>query len=211
MKIGILGAGNMGGTLGRLWTELGHEVFFGLRDAESVKAQRALTAVGDEAQWGTAAAAAEFADVILIAVPWEATQEVIESIAPQLAGKVLIDCTNPIEPDLSGLAIGHTTSAAEEIARWAPDARVVKAFNTVGASTLHDAKFGDHSASVFVCGNDEPAKKIVAQLAEEIGFEVIDAGQLTMARYLEPLAMLWIHLAIRGKFGSKIAVKLLRR
>jgi NADPH-dependent F420 reductase len=211
MKIGILGAGNMGGTLGRLWSELGHEVFFGLRDAESVKAQRALGALGELAQWGTAADAANFGDVILIAVPWEATQQVIESIAAQLAGKVLIDCTNPIKPDLSGLAIGHTTSAAEEIARWAPAASVVKAFNTVGASTLHDAKYGDHSASVFVCGNDDAAKKMVAQLSEEIGFEVIDAGQLTMARYLEPLAMLWIHLAIRGKFGSKIAVKLLRR
>jgi NADPH-dependent F420 reductase len=211
MKIGILGAGNMGGTLGRLWSELGHEVFFGLRDAESLKAQRAFSAVGNEAGWGTASEAAKFADVILIAVPWEATQEVIESIAPLLAGKVLIDCTNPIKPDLSGLAIGHTTSAAEEIARWAPAARVVKAFNTVGASTLHDAKYGDHSASVFICSDNEPAKKMVAQLADEIGFEVIDAGQLNMARYLEPLAMLWIHLAIRGKFGSKIAVKLLRR
>ncbi|MEX2138058.1 MAG: NADPH-dependent F420 reductase [Pirellulales bacterium] len=211
MKIGILGAGNMGGTLGRLWTELRHEVFFGLRDAESVKAQRALSAVENEAGWGTAAEAAEFAEIILIAVPWEATQEVVESIAPRLAGKVLIDCTNPIKPDLSGLAVGHTTSAAEEISRWAPGARVVKAFNTVGASTLHDAKYGDHSASVFVCGDDDPAKKMVTQLAEEIGFEVIDAGPLIEARYLEPLAMLWIHLAIRGKFGSKIAVKLLRR
>jgi NADPH-dependent F420 reductase len=211
MKIGILGAGNMGGTLGRLWAELGHEVFFGLRDAESMKAQRALSTVGDEAGWGTADEAAESADVILIAVPWEATQEVLASVAPRLAGKVLIDCTNPIKPDLSGLAVGHTTSAAEEIARWAPRARVVKAFNTVGASTLHDAKYGDHSASVFVCGDDDPAKKIVTQLAEEIGFEVIDAGPLVEARYLEPLAMLWIHLAIRGKFGSKIAVKLLRR
>jgi NADPH-dependent F420 reductase len=211
MKIGILGAGNMGGTLGRLWAELGHEVFFGLRDAESVKAQRAFSAVGDDAGWGTAAEAAEFGDVVLIAVPWEATQEVLSSIAPTLKGKALIDCTNPIKPDLSGLAVGHTTSAAEEIARWAPGARVVKAFNTVGAGTLHDAKYGDHSASMFVCGDDEAAKKLVTQLADEIGFEVIDAGPLIEARYLEPLAMLWIHLAIRGKFGSKIAVKLLRR
>ena len=211
MKIGILGAGNMGGTLGRLWAELGHEVYFGLRDAESVKAQRAFSAVGDDAGWGTGADAAEFGDAILIAVPWEATQEVLTSIAPKLKGKVLIDCTNPIKPDLSGLVVGHTTSAAEEIARWAPGARVVKAFNTVGAGTLHDAKYGDHSASMFVCGDDEEAKKLVTQLADEIGFEVIDAGPLIEARYLEPLAMLWIHLAIRGKFGSKIAVKLLRR
>jgi 8-hydroxy-5-deazaflavin:NADPH oxidoreductase len=211
MKIGILGAGNMGATLGRLWAELGHDVFFGLRDPKSAKAQAALSAVGSRARSGSAIDAAAFGEVVLVAVPWESAQQVIAAVAPQLTGKVLIDCTNPIKPDLSGLVIGHSTSAAEEISRWAPTARVVKAFNTVGASTLHDAKYGDHSASVFVCGDDPTAKNLVTRLAEGIGFDVIDAGPLTEARYLEPLALLWIHLAIRGKFGSKIAVKLLRR
>jgi 8-hydroxy-5-deazaflavin:NADPH oxidoreductase len=211
MKIGILGAGNMGGTLGRLWSEQGHEVLFGLRNAESAKAQRMIAVLGKNAGTGTFEDAVEFGDVVLVAVPWEATAEVIQRLATKLAGKVLIDCTNPIKPDLSGLVVGHTTSAAEEIARWALAARVVKAFNTVGAGTLDDAKYGDHSASVFICGDDAAAKQVVTQLADEIGFEVIDAGPLVEARYLEPLAMLWIHLAIRGKFGSKIAVKLLRR
>ncbi len=210
MKIGILGAGNMGGTLGRLWAEQGHQILFGVRDEQSFKAQRARSA-DSSGKFGTALEAAEFGDVILIAVPWEATQDVLSTIATKLGGKVLIDCTNPILPDLSGLAIGHTTSAAEEIARWTPQARVVKAFNTVGAATLVDAKYGDHSASVFVCGDDDQAKATVAALAESIGFEVIDAGELREARFIEPLAMLWIHLAMRGKFGSKIAVKLLRR
>jgi 8-hydroxy-5-deazaflavin:NADPH oxidoreductase len=190
---------------------LGHDVLFGLRDVKSPKAQAALTSLKHRARFGSPVEAAEFGDAVLVAVPWEATEQVIAAVAPKLAGKILIDCTNPIMPDLSGLAIGHTTSAAEEIARWAPEAQVVKAFNTVGASTLHDAKYGDHSASVFVCGNDLAAKKAVTTLAEGVGFEVIDAGPLIEARYLEPLAMLWIHLAIRGKFGSKIAVKLLRR
>jgi NADPH-dependent F420 reductase len=211
MKIGILGAGNMGGTLGRLWLEQGHDVMFGLRDAESAKAQRMFAAVGPDAKAGTFEQAAEFAEIVLVAVPWEAAQKVIEPLATRLVGKVLIDCTNPIKPDLSGLLVGHTTSAAEEIARCAPSARVVKAFNTVGAGTLANAKYGDHSASVFVCGDDAAANGVVAQLADAIGFEAIDAGPLVEARYLEPLAMLWIHLAMRGKFGSKIAVKLLRR
>ena len=87
----------------------------------------------------------------------------------------------------------------------------MKAFNTVGAGALHDAKYGDHSASVFLCGDDPTAKNLVTRLADGIGFDVMIAGPLTEARYLEPLALLWIHLAIRGKFGSKIAVKLLRR
>jgi NADPH-dependent F420 reductase len=211
MKIGILGAGSMGGTLGRLWIERGHDVLFGVRNVDSPKTQRMLTTVGTTARTGSFDAAVEFGEIVLIAVPWEATQRVITPLAASLAGKVLIDCTNPIKPDLSGLLVGHTTCAAEEIARWAPRARVVKAFNTVGAGTLDDAKYGDHSASVFVCGDDDEAKQSVTQLANEIGFEVIDAGPLVEARYIEPLAMLWIHLAIRGKFGSKIAVKLLRR
>ncbi len=88
---------------------------------------------------------------------------------------------------------------------------MVKCFNTVGAGGLHDARYGDHSASVLVCGDDDEAKQAVTQLAEGIGFEVIDAGPLAEARYIEPLALLWIHLAMRGKYGSKIAVKLLRR
>jgi predicted dinucleotide-binding enzyme len=160
---------------------------------------------------GPGSEAVQRSDVILLAVPWAAAEEVVKPLAPLLAGKVLIDCINPIAPDLSGLSIGHTNSAAEEIARWAPQARVVKAFNTVGAGGLHDAKYGDHSASTFICGDDDTAKDAVTQLAEAIGFEVIDAGPLVEARYLEPLAMLWIHLAMRGKFGSKLAVKLLRR
>lgn len=210
MKIGILGAGNMGGTLGRLWATAGHEVRYGIRDPESVKAQRLLGDV-DAEHTGSLEDAAKFGDVVLAAVPWEATEAVVREVAPLLSGKVLIDCTNPIKPDLSGLVIGHDTSAAEEIARWVPDAKVVKCFNTVGANTIHDARYGDHSASVFVCGDDEAAKHTVTALAEDLGFEVIDAGPLSEARYIEPLAILWIHLAIRGKFGSKIAVKLLRR
>jgi predicted dinucleotide-binding enzyme len=149
--------------------------------------------------------------VVLIAVPWEVTEKVVRSLASHLAGRVLIDCTNPITRDLSGLLVGHNTSAAEEIAHWAPQAKVVKCFNTVGAGGLHDARYGDHSASVLLCGDDDDAKWAVTQLAEGIGFEVIDAGPLAEARYIEPLALLWIHLAMRGKYGSKIAVKLLRR
>ncbi len=210
MKIGILGAGNMGGTLGRLWAEAGHDILFGVRDPHSAKARRLSDAAGFEPRFGSFAAAAAHGETVLAAVPWEATEGVLRQ-AGDLSGKVLIDCTNPILPDLSGLAIGHTTSAAEEIARWAPHAHVVKCFNTVGAGALSDARYGDHSASVFVCSDHPLAKETASQLAESLGFEPIDAGPLIEARYIEPLALLWIHLAIRGKFGSKIAVKLLRR
>jgi NADPH-dependent F420 reductase len=211
MKIGILGAGNMGAALGKLWAALGHEVLFGVRQPVSEKTAKRLAALGSAVQTDSLEAAAKFGEAVLIAVPWEATEKVVRPIGKHLSRKVLIDCTNPITPNLSGLMIGHSTSAAEKVARWAPEAKVVKCFNTVGAGGLHDARYGDHSASVFVCGDDESAKIAVTQLAEGIGFEVIDAGPLAEARYIEPLALLWIHLAMRGKYGSKIAVKLLRR
>ncbi|MDZ4817907.1 MAG: NADPH-dependent F420 reductase [Planctomycetota bacterium] len=215
MKIGILGAGNMGTALGRVWLAAGHEICFGVREAPTAKTAARLADVGSKSiakpTLASIVEAAEFGDVVLVAVPWEATEAVVRQCAAQLADKIVIDCTNPIKPDLSGLHLGHTTSAAEEIARWAPAARVVKAFNTIGAGTVSDARFGDHSAGVFVCGDDAEANQIVSRLAEEIGLEVIEAGPLVQARYIEPLAMLWIQLAIRGNYGSKIAVKLLRR
>ena len=186
----------------------------GLRDAESAKAKRMFAAIGPTARTGSCngGRGRHFGDVILIAVPWEATQEVVEPIAPQLAGKVLIDCTNPIKPDLSGLL------------RWSHHVgrrgdRSVGAVGPRGEGIQHGRR--GHFATTRSTATIRPRSLSVATTTRprklsrswptEIGFEVIDAGPLSKAHYLEPLAMLWIHLAIRGKFGSKIAVKLLRR
>ena len=123
----------------------------------------------------------------------------------------MIDCTNPLKPDLSGLAIGHTTSAAEQVAVWAPGARVVKAFNTTGAENMSNPQFGSERASMLICGDDPDAKAAVVGLAADAGFDVVDAGRLASARLLEPLAMLWIHLAYAQGLGTGFAFKLLRR
>lgn len=128
-----------------------------------------------------------------------------------LTGKIVIDATNPLKPDLSGLALGHTTSAGEEVARWASGAKVVKAFNTIGAQHMANPRFGGQSASMFMCADDASAKETVAALAEALGFEPVDAGPLTQARLLEPLAMLWISMAYAYGHGLDIAFKLLRR
>ena len=123
----------------------------------------------------------------------------------------MIDATNPLRPDLSGLVLGHNTSAGEEVARWAEGAKVVKAFNTTGAQNMANPKFGGQRASMFICGDDAAAKKAVATLAEALGFEPVDAGPLAQARLLEPLAMFWISMAYAHGHGPNIAFKLLRR
>ncbi len=213
MKIGIIGAGNVGGTLGRILTQKGHEIVFGVRDPQSSKAQSAVGSTGGKALAASVQEAASHGEVLILATPWNATQEAIAA-AGDLTGKIIIDATNPIEMTPAGLAagltIGHTTSAAEEVAKWASGALIVKAFNNIGASCFENLQFGSQTATTFICGDDVEAKKIVTNVAQDIGFEVIDAGDLKQARLLEPLGMLWIHLAFSGT-GQDFAINLIKR
>jgi predicted dinucleotide-binding enzyme len=147
--------------------------------------------------------------VVLFAVPWTAAEEVLTSVGP-LSGKVLIDITNAFGPS-GDLALGHTTSTAEQVARWAPGAKVAKAFNGIHYEQLDQRPYGDQAASLFFCGDDAEAKHVVAQLGAELGLDPVDCGPLASARLLEPLAMLWIFLAFRAGMGPDIAFRLLRR
>jgi 8-hydroxy-5-deazaflavin:NADPH oxidoreductase len=202
MRIAIIGAGNVGMTLGHGWVREGHEVVFGVR----VPAGREVT-VGRVA--GIAEAVRE-ASVVVLATPWAAVESAL-STAGSLDGKLLIDCTNPILPGLAGLAVGTTESAAERIAALAPGARVVKALNTTGAANMANPRYGTERLTMFYCGDDAEAKQTVDQLLAALGFAPVDAGGLEAARYLEPLAMLWIHLAYRLGNGPDIGLQLLRR
>ena len=211
MKIGIIGAGNVGGALGTLWAGKGHEVLFGVRDANDPALQKLLASTQGKARAASVKDAAAFGEVVVFATPWPATHDAIAS-AGSLAGKIVVDCTNPLLPDLSGLAIGTNNSAGEEVGRWAKGAKVVKAFNTIGAPNFGNPRFGSENASMFICGDDASAKAAVGKLAAGLGFDVVDAGPLTAARLLEPLAMLWIHLAFKQGLGPNgHAFKLLRR
>ena len=208
MKIAVIGAGNVGGALGKLWAARGHEVVFGVHDPQSPKV-RSLTE-GGKARVANVKEAAAQSEIVVLAVPWEGAQDAIRS-AGDLNGKIVVDCVNPLLPDLSGLAIGTTNSAGEEVAKWAKGARVVKAFNTIGAANFGNPHFGSERASMFICGDDAAAKKTVGKLAEELDFEVVDAGGISASRMLEPLAMLWIHLAFKQGMGANHAFRLLRR
>ena len=180
-----------------------------MRNPKSSKAQGAVRDAGQRARAVNPKEAASAADVVLLATPWSNTQDAVRS-AGDLAGQVVIDATNPLKPDLSGLAVGHTGSAGEEVARWAKGARVVKCFNTIGAEHMAKPQIAGQAATTFLCGDDAAAKKAVARLASDIGFDPVDAGPLTQARLLEPLAMLWISMAYAHGLGIGIAFKLLR-
>ncbi len=210
MRIAIIGVGNVGSTLGKGWAAKGHQIIYGVRNPGDGKAEAAVKATGGKARAATVKDAASAADVVVLAVPWGAAREVVKQ-AGDLTGKIVVDATNPLRPDMSGLVLGHNTSAGEEVARWAEGAKVVKAFNTTGAQNMANPQFGGQSASMFLCGDDAAAKKAVASLAEALGFEPVDAGPLTQARHLEPLAMLWITMAYAHGHGPNIAFKLLRR
>lgn len=208
MKIGIIGAGNVGSALGRQWAAAGHEVKFGVRDANKPEVAALIGSGAISA--GTVKDAAQFADVIVLTVPWPAAQSAIKD-AGELTGKVLVDCTNPLKPDLTGLTIGHSTSAGEQVARWAKGAQVVKCFNTTGANNMEETRYAEGPLAMFMAGDDEGAKSTVKQLGEDIGFAMFDAGQLEMARVLEPVAMLWIYLAYKGGVGRDFGFKLIKR
>ena len=208
MRIGIIGAGSVGGALGRGWTRAGHDVTFGVRDAAAPKVQELLAATGAKAAAVAEAAAA--GEVVVFATPWDATQDAVRH-AGDLKGKIVFDCTNPLAPQLAGLTHGFDTSAGEMVAAWAPGARVVKVFNTTGANNMANPEFGGMAATMFYCGDDAEAKTVAARLAADLGFDPVDAGNLEQARLLEPLALLWIRLAYVQKQGREIAFKLLRR
>lgn len=210
MNIGIIGSGNVGGTLGTRWAKAGHQVTFGSRDPGAADMKQLLARAGSNACAATLKETVKARDVLLLATPWPVTKDVVQGLG-DLTGKVLIDATNPLLPDLSGLTLGTTTSATEQVAGWARGAKVVKAFNTVGSNIMENPAFGADKPVLFFCGDDAGAKGKVKQLADELGFEGVDAGPLTQARLLEPFALLWISLAYKAGLGREIAFKLLRR
>jgi predicted dinucleotide-binding enzyme len=210
MKIAIVGAGNVGGTLGKGWAKKGHNIFFGVRHPQDDKIRQLVQSIGPKAQADTVADAAAFGEVVVLATPWQATEAAVRE-AGDLSGKVLIDCTNPLTPDFSGLEVGFSTSGAEQVARWAKGAKVFKAFNTTGYNIMADPVIDGTRTVMFVCGDDEAAKPAVLRLASDIGFDAIDAGKLVQARLLEPWAMLWISLTFAGNVGREFGFALLRR
>jgi 8-hydroxy-5-deazaflavin:NADPH oxidoreductase len=209
MKIAIIGAGEVGTALGNAWTKRGHEIAFGVRDPESAKT-RSLAEQFPTARLLLNGEAADDADIIVLATPWQSTEEAVRTCG-DLQGKTIIDCTNPLKSDFSGLEVGFSTSGAEFISKWTHGANVFKAMNQIGARLMDAHSFGGTVKPVmFVCG-EGAQKASVILLVEQLGFTVIDAGELKTARLLEPYGMLWVHLALTQKVPGDFAFALLAK
>jgi predicted dinucleotide-binding enzyme len=189
-KIGIIGDGNVGSALARGLKRAGHEVRAVGKDAGAIR---------DAAAWG---------EVVLVAVPFGAIDDVVKTAGEALSGKTVIDVTNALDGNMN-LAIGFTTSGAEELQKKLSKSRVVKAFNTVFAQHMDTGRLGDKPLTAFVASDDATAKTTVLKLAREIGFDAVDAGPLKNSRLLEPLAYFNIQLGYSLGMGTQIGFKLL--
>jgi 8-hydroxy-5-deazaflavin:NADPH oxidoreductase len=213
VKIGILGTGDVGRALGNGFIALGHEVKMGSRDAHNEKAVAWASTAGINGSAGTFADAAEFGDVIVLALSWTGVENALKLAGVEnFAGKVVIDAINPLTfgPKGPALVIGHTDSAGESVQRWLPSARVVKAFNIVGFAHMFKPDFPGGPPDMFICGNDFSAKETVTEILKDFGWPAIDIGDIEGSRLLEPMCVLWVGYA----FGTKTtnhAFKLLRK
>jgi len=214
MKIGILGSGVVGQTLGAGFAALGHEVKMGSREPGSERVQDWVARTGVLSSAGTFSDAAAFADLAVLATGWSGTDNAIHLADPRnLVGKVVIDATNPLAYAADAppsLALGFNDSGGEQVQRLLPDSKVVKAFNTVGAPHMVNPDFPGGPPDMFICGNDTEAVAQVKDICERFGWSVIDIGGIEGARLLEPLAILWVLYGIRtGGWGH--AFKLLKK
>lgn len=199
MRIAIVGTGALGSAVARGLAGKGHELILGLRDPQAETARKLAHDTG--AAIAATADAAQAAEVVLLALPWAATGQVLPTLGP-LDGKIVIDATNPLgrTPQGLGLTIGFTGSGGEQVQGWLPRARVVKTLNQVGAEVVADAARLPHRPAMLMAGDDAAAKVTVAEILDDLGFDPLDAGGLVQARLLEPFGMVWINQAmLRGK------------
>jgi 8-hydroxy-5-deazaflavin:NADPH oxidoreductase len=199
LLIAMIGTGNVGTALARAWARAGHRLVLGARRIADPKVTALARETGADVRLPAEAAAS--AEVVTLALPWQAAEGAVKALGV-LKDKIVIDCMNPLamRDGKLGLDRGFNTSGAEALAAWIPQARVVKALNQVGAEMMADNAGLSHRPVMFMAGNDAAAKQVVAGLLTDIGFEALDAGDLSMARLLEPFGVVWINQALmRGK------------
>jgi len=212
MQIGILGSGEVGQALGLGFIQLGHDVKLGSRDPDKLKPW--VAKAGRRASAGTLEETTRFADIAVLATVWSGTENALKlgNAAANLAGKLVMDVTNPVIAETANplrLALGHTDSGGEQVQRWLPQSKVVKAFNTVGAADMVEPQFAGGTPDMFICGEDASAKQVVAGFCKGFGWGVVDMGGIEGARFLEPLCLLWVEYGMRTQTWHH-AFKLLR-
>ncbi|HMH05766.1 MAG TPA: NADPH-dependent F420 reductase [Terriglobales bacterium] len=211
MRIGVLGSGLMGAKLGTIFARAGHEVVFSYARSNDKLKRLARDAQGS-ALAGTPDEAAKEADALLLAVHWSRIDDVLKQ-AGDLAGKVIVTCSLPMDAGNTQLIVGHNSSGAEELANKVPGAQMVSAFNTVPSEVLFgvfEARRKSMRPSLVYCGDDKSAKDVAARLIHDAGFDPVDCGPLRIARYTEPFALLVGQLAYEGDGGPKLSYRLER-
>ena len=201
MKIGILGSGNIGGTLGRKWAKAGHEVVFGVRDVNSPKVQTLLGRVEGKASADAVANGIGFGDVVLFAIPWSAVEATVQANAEALDGKIIIDASN----NFGGPVVNNVGTISELV----PTAKVFRAFNSLGWENFEDSRFGETEADLFYCGPDDEARPVVEALIKDVGPRPVWVGDLDQVQLVDAVGLLWVTLAIRRGMGRRLAFKLL--
>jgi 8-hydroxy-5-deazaflavin:NADPH oxidoreductase len=205
-RVGVLGSGDVGRALARGFADRGHDVVIGSRDGANEELAAWAREAGDRTRTGTFADAADHGELVVLAVLGTAVEEAIAQAGPErFSGKVVIDATNPLDFSQGfppRLAWGHDDSGGEHVQRAIPDARVVKAFNTIGNAYFIEPRFGDEQPTMFIAGDDEDAKRTVADVLRSFGWPpAVDAGGIEASRLLEPMCILWVAIgAKRGAF-----------
>jgi predicted dinucleotide-binding enzyme len=212
MKVAILGSGQVGRTLGAGFLEKGHEVVMGTRDPESEAVMEWLVATGPTTRATSYAGAAAWCEFAAFVPVWTYAEDVVRACGPEnLAGKIVMDVTNPLGP-VPGMDFGIVAplndGAGSQLQRWLPEARVVKAFNTVGYRLMIDPQLPGGPPTMPICGGDDEAKRVVAQIAESFGWEPADFGGISFSGYLDALGMIWMRWGAQ-RHGQPRAFKIL--
>ncbi|MGM0494460.1 MAG: NADPH-dependent F420 reductase [Armatimonadota bacterium] len=208
MEIGIIGTGNMGAALAAALSRAGHSIMLGSRNKQ--RGRETAESIAGSVSGGSNQDAADFSDTIILAVPFDACDAIIRECGA-FDGKTIIDITNPIDVEALRLKVDSDTSGGEEIAKLAPGAAVVKAFNMVHAEVAEDPDFGEDLPTCFYCGDDEDAKERVAGVIRDCGLSPVDCGPLRASRYLEATAGLIVQLSLNMGWGVDNALLLMER
>lgn len=210
MNLGFIGTGNVGGTLAKKLGKKGHSIFLGTRNTLSHEIKALQTMIGDHSTSSSIKDCILNSDILFLATPWPAVDSIAKEYKADLENKVLVDCTNPLKPDLSGLIIAGESSGAEYIQSLLPKTKIVKAFNTVGYNIMEEPVIDGRKAVMYFSGNDAEALRKVKELILDVGFEPIEAGDLKTSRLLEPFALLWITSAYKFGLSRNFAFSILK-
>lgn len=211
MKIGIIGSGDVAQSLAAGLIAAGHKVMMGTRDPKKKSLLSWNKTLDDKTEIGSTTEAAAFAEIAILAVAWHAAEDVLALVRPQLVGKVVIDVTNPLiynDDEAPTLSIGHSISGGEIVQQSLSDSHVVKTLNYINHANMVNPHYKQGLPIMFVCGNNDSAKRQVRDLLEDLGWEdMLNIGTIEQSRLLEPLSLLWIEYgATRSTWNHAFAV-----